>query len=51
MNEEPDIHVVYATDDGYLLPVKVSVASLICCAHEINKLRVHILDVGISNDN
>ena len=45
MNE---VKLVYATDDGYLTPTLVSVASALKCASERECVSIVVLDVGIT---
>lgn len=48
MNDK--VHIVYATDDGYLVPTMVAMASAVKYASEKEALVFHILDTGISED-
>ena len=41
--------IVYATDDGYLMPTMVAVASALAWAADVSSVRVHILDTGIAD--
>lgn len=44
------LHIVYATDDGYLIPTLVAMASAVKHACNPDALVFHILDTGISGD-
>lgn len=44
------LHIVYATDDKYLLPTFVALASAAHHASRANDLIIDILDVGINDD-
>lgn len=44
------IHIVYATDDGYLLPTFVAAASALAWASRLEDVQIHILDTGIADE-
>lgn len=44
------VHIVYATDDGYLLPTLVAISSAVRCASIPERLQFHVLDTGISDE-
>lgn len=45
------MNIVYATDVGYLTPTLISVASALKWASCRRHLHIHVLDVGIGDDN
>lgn len=42
--------IVYATDDGYLMPTMVAAASALSWAGDVSSVQIHILDTGIADD-
>lgn len=44
------MHIVYATDENYLNPTLVAVASALAWANDRRKLNIHILDVGFGDE-
>lgn len=44
------VHIVYSTDDGYVMPTFVAAASAFAATKSIDKVIVHILDLGIKDE-
>lgn len=44
------MHIVYATDSGYLFPTLVAASSAVAWASRREDLTIHILDCGITDD-
>ena len=45
-----EMHICYVLDDGYTEPTLVSISSLIRHAKKGNKIALHIVDTGISEE-
>ncbi|MBQ0031772.1 MAG: hypothetical protein KBT68_03110 [bacterium] len=43
------LHVVYATDDGYLVPTMVAAASVLAWVKDVSFVQIHVLDTGIAD--
>ena len=44
-----ELHIVYATDSGYLIPTIVAAGSALSWANSKSEMHIHILDCGLEN--